>query len=165
MLLSKSPAIILLIATMATCRAAVAVETNAMLSIASNAATIDYARTGKQLRREIKDVFANLKKTRALGTPTKGNDITDVVLKYIPVGATFQAAESILRAAGCKVDIHPTDIPNLNRPLEPQTPVLAKLILGGWPLAHYLLVSLVPRTNGDYSVVTGLSATILVSYS
>jgi hypothetical protein len=126
--------------------------------------TSDYARTGKQLRREIKEIYASLKRTHALGSPTKGNDVTDVVLKYIPVGTSFDAAEAILRGGGFQVGPRPADIPNPWRPLYPQEPQLAKLHLEGWLTPHYLSVSLVPRANGDYSVVTRVHAAIVMAY-
>jgi hypothetical protein len=126
--------------------------------------TIDYARTGKQLRHELKEVYANLKRTHALGSPRKGNDVTDVVLKYIPVGTSFDAAEAILRGGGFQVGPRPADIRNPGRSFYPQEPELAKLHLEGWLTPHYVGVSLVPRANGDYSVVTGVSAAIVMAY-
>jgi hypothetical protein len=32
-------------------------------------------------------------------------------------------------------------------------------------MGHFLSVALVPRENGDYSIVTGVSANILMAYS
>jgi hypothetical protein len=114
---------------------------------------------------EVQRIFSDLNRKHALGSLTKGNDVTDVVLKYIPVGTSFDAAEGILRSAGCRIDIHPADIPKPHRPLRPQEPVLATLVLGGWPMGHYLSVALVPKENGDYGTVTSVSAAILMAYS
>jgi hypothetical protein len=141
---------------------------NASTELSAQAATADagnYVQLGKELRHEIQGIYADLKRRHALGSPRRGNDVTDVVLKYIPAGTSFDTAEAILRNAGCKIGTRPADIPKPARPLEPQEPVLATLHLGGWPLGHYLSVALVPRENGDYSTVTRVSATILMAYS
>ena len=141
---------------------------NASTDLSTQPATADanhYVQLGRKLRHEIQGIYAELKRTHALGSPRTGNDVSDVVLKYIPVGTSFDAAEAILRNAGCKIGTRPADIPKPWRPLEPQEPVLATLPLGGWPLGHYLSVALVPRENGDYSTVTRVSAKILMAYS
>jgi hypothetical protein len=115
-------------------------------STAAPSGAQDYRHTGRTLRHEIKTIYADLKKRHALSSPTSGgNDVTDVVLEYIPVGTSFDAAETILRSAGCKIDAHPADIPNPARPLMPQEPVLARLKLEGWLTPRVLIVSLVPE--------------------
>jgi hypothetical protein len=129
------------------------------------AGTNNSVRMGKELRHEIRAIYADLKREKAFAPPLRGNDVTAVVLKYIPVGTSFEVAEAILRNAGCKIGVHPADIPNPSRPLNPQEPVLATLPLGGWPLGHFLSVALVPRENGDYSTVVRVSAAILMAYS
>jgi hypothetical protein len=162
----KPLAIALLIAVMATHQgSAVGQGSAASGSVAPSADSSAYARAGKQLRRELKDIYATLRRTHDLGSPTRGHDVTDTVLKYIPAGTSFTDAEAILVAAGFRVDPRPGDVVNPYRPLEPQEPQLAKLPLGGWPLGHYVLVALTPRANDDYSVVTRVSAAILMAYS
>ena len=134
-------------------------------SAAAPFTTQDYKHTGERLRREIKVIYADLKKRHSLGSPTSGgNDVTDIVLKYIPVGTSFDTAEAILRSAGCKIGAHPADIPNPARPLRAQEPVLATLKLEGWLTPEVLTVSLVPRANGDYNSVTSVSAGIILLY-
>jgi hypothetical protein len=98
----------------------------------------DYVQMGKSLRQEVQRIFSDLKRRHALGSLTTGNDVTDVVLKYIPVGTSFDAAEGILRSAGCRIDIHPADIPKPHRPLRPQEPVLATLVPCDNSLPHLL---------------------------
>jgi hypothetical protein len=80
----------------------------------------DYVQKGQDLRHEIRGIYADLKRKHALGSPMKGIDVTDDVMKYIPIGTSFDAAEAILRDAGCEIGRRPGDVPKLNRPLEPQ---------------------------------------------
>jgi hypothetical protein len=133
-------------------------------AVTSTSVTTDQCvQKGKNLRREIQAIYS-----KSRGTPWprgRGPDVTDIVLKYIPVGTSFDVAEAILRGAGCKVGPRPTDIPNPNRPLGPQEPELGRLNLGGWPIATVMGVSLYPGATGDYTAVAKISASIFVLYS
>jgi len=65
-------------------------------------------RRGKELRAAIDQKYKELIDTKTfVNDPTKGNDITVVVLKYIPIGMSFDNGETILRAAGMNVGQHP----------------------------------------------------------
>jgi hypothetical protein len=136
---------------------------SAAVSSSTSIAADQYVQKGKSLRREIQAIYS---KTRSTPWPRGvGPDVTDVVLKYIPVGTSFDVAEAILRGAGCMMGPRPTDIPNPNRPLGPQEPELGRLTLGGWPIATVMGVSLYPVATGDYSAVVKVSASIFVLYS
>jgi hypothetical protein len=59
---------------------------------------------GKLLRKVIDETYKQLADAKAIKSMGNGrNFITDVVVKYIPVGTPFDDAEAILRAAGFKV--------------------------------------------------------------
>src|SRR5207249_9735577 len=68
----------------------------------------DLEQRGKQLRAEIEAAYKQLKSAKKLRTGIKGNDITELVLKYVPIGTSFDDAENILRFAGFTVHPRPT---------------------------------------------------------
>jgi hypothetical protein len=56
---------------------------------------------GARLQADITTTYRELRQNRALRfAPQGGNDVTPVVLKYLPLGATLDDAIAILRAAG-----------------------------------------------------------------
>lgn len=61
---------------------------------------------GKQLREAIEHAYQQMLKEKLLGPD--GYDISKVVLRYIPIGTTFDDAEQILRCAGFKVEPRPS---------------------------------------------------------
>jgi hypothetical protein len=75
----------------------------------------DLARRGAAMRVAIDEAYLKLEKTHALN-PRKGNDVTQIVVQYIPLGTPFDAAEEILRNAGFKVGPRPGPNPTGNRP-------------------------------------------------
>lgn len=86
---------------------------NQIKQISSN----DLDQQGKQLRTEIELEYHKLKDSKTLSLPNTGtgNDISAIILKYIPIGASFEDAERILREADFKLAAssprppHPTD--------------------------------------------------------
>src|SRR5258708_31979110 len=81
----------------------------------NNMESNNFTQRGKQLRLEIEERYKKLTDDRALKS-SRPSDITDVVVKYIPVGTSFDDAENILRAAGFRVDSRPSANPTGNRP-------------------------------------------------
>jgi hypothetical protein len=60
---------------------------------------------GKQLRADIDTSYQKLVDTKTLKVQGQGvNLITDMVIKYIPIGTSFDDAKEILRAAGFTVE-------------------------------------------------------------
>jgi hypothetical protein len=65
------------------------------------AAGADLSLRGARLRAEITAAYEELRQNGALRfAPQGGNDVTPLVLKYIPLGATMEDATAVLRAAG-----------------------------------------------------------------
>lgn len=92
----------------------------------------------------------------------RGPDLTALVATYIPVGSSFEAAEALLRNAGLSVEGRHTD--SQPHSLGFNDNVNADLPLGGgFPCGHKLAVSLTPRAPGDYSVVSKLNASIVLT--
>jgi hypothetical protein len=65
------------------------------------AAGAGLAQRGARLQADITTTYKELRQNQALRfAPQGGNDVTPVVLKYIPLGASMDDAIAILRAAG-----------------------------------------------------------------
>ena len=58
-------------------------------------------RHGKQLRADIETAYKEFKHQRKVSL--QGNDITDLIQRYLPSGMAFDDAETALRAAGFAV--------------------------------------------------------------
>jgi hypothetical protein len=114
---------------------------------------------GKQLRKAIDETYKKLADAKALKSMGNGrNIITDTVVKYIPIGTSFDDAEAILRAAGFEVGKR-----DMNPIIHNDYGVYSKI-------NHYKLtlpfgntsvsVFLQPKNKDDWSVVQGLEADI-----
>jgi hypothetical protein len=69
---------------------------------AAGAPTVD--QRGRQLSEEVTATFQQLRADGAIkDVPHGGNDVTALVLKYVPVGTTAAAALAVLKAAGYQV--------------------------------------------------------------
>jgi hypothetical protein len=116
---------------------------------------------GKQLRAELDRAYRQLRASNSLARIRKGsNDVTAIVVKYIPPGISFDDAEAILRAAGCKIE--------QNTPPMAEGYIFVSTPLGGGlldPLGHALAIKLIPRTPGDFSVVGEVTAAIFATWS
>jgi hypothetical protein len=115
---------------------------------------------GIELRKELESTYDDL---RSRGLLTRDNDVKTIVIKYIPIGTSFDDAERILRAAGCKVGSEP-DVATL--PADEQLRlghIDASLGLShGWSDSGRLFfVSLYPRTPTEYDLVARLDASII----
>jgi hypothetical protein len=65
------------------------------------AAGAGLSQTGARLQADITATYEELRQNQTLRfAPEGGNDVTTVVLKYIPLGASLDDATAILRAAG-----------------------------------------------------------------
>lgn len=110
---------------------------------------------GRRLRAEIDAAYAQMKESKTLSNIVRqGNDVTPIVLKYIPVGIAFDDAKAILRSAGCVIP-----------PLE-QGHVFGRSAMkdGMLEVKHTFAVELTPRTPGDFSVVGAVRGTIFTKY-
>jgi hypothetical protein len=118
----------------------------------------EISQRGVALHKEILATYADLNARHAVKADI---DVRVMVLKYIPIGTTFDDAEDILRAADCKVGIRYAGVVSSAVPLEEQIwrrRVDARL---GLDFAELFSVSLFPRGPNDYSVVDGISASII----
>lgn len=125
----------------------------------SAVATESLEQRGKQLRIELEQAYKKMVDAGTLSTdPRVSNDVTDVVIRYIPVGMSFDDAESILRSAGFRVDSRPSaNQPRTGRDRHDVVGAIAPFdqkFLGGADL----YVHLSPASPGDYSKVNKVSA-------
>jgi len=124
---------------------------------------------GEQLRKAIDETYKKLDDIKELKNMGGGyNIITDVVVKYIPIGTSFDDAEEILQAAGFKVGKRYLD-PLLFRHNGTQTigsyskinnykqliPLFSNTSVG---------VLLEPKNKDDWSTVHNLEADIGIIY-
>ncbi|MGO9635765.1 MAG: hypothetical protein ACLPX1_18005 [Steroidobacteraceae bacterium] len=110
---------------------------------------------GAQLRADIDAAYKKLRASKSLkDTVHDGNDVTAIVLKYIPLGISFDDAEAILEAAGCTVG------PPIQGHISARTLMADRLLA----LKHAFAVDLAPRVPGDFSVVDNVRATIYLDY-
>jgi hypothetical protein len=111
---------------------------------------------GKQLLTEIEQRYRKLSSAPRL--TGSGDDISDIVIKYIPIGTSFDDAEDVLRAAGFHID-DPRVTPRPDNWLYPYD-VVASIV----PFHQYffsrtnLYVNLSPKNPGDYHTVNSVSA-------
>lgn len=118
---------------------------------------------GKQLRSAIEQAYKKLVDARSL-KPMGGNDITEVVVQYIPVGTSFDDAESILRSAGFKVEPRPSANPSGSFPWRYDVMALIDSFdLKRFPFKVSVSVFLSPKTPGNYDKVNKVDAGIVLS--
>jgi hypothetical protein len=110
---------------------------------------------GAQLSVEIDAVYKQLRASKSLkNTVNDGNDVSDIVLKYISLGMPLDDAEAILRAAGGKME--PTR----------QGHLVARIRMrdGFLDLKHTLAIELAGPAPGDLDVIRNVTATIYLAY-
>jgi hypothetical protein len=111
---------------------------------------------GEQLRAGINATYKLLRASNSLRTALRGgNDVTAIVLKYIPAGTSLKDARAILQAAGYMVG-----------PLQ-QGHVVSRTILRGGLFEFYgceLSVDIAPQATGDFSTVSEVRAIIFARY-
>jgi hypothetical protein len=139
------------------------VEPNETQQIASD----DLEQRGKELRAELQQAYQKLVDSRKLGGG-RGTDATEAVLPYIPIGTSFWEAETVLRNAGFVVGPRP-DVnapPNPNRAADWYA-VIARINPFSTKLLESkisLYVTLLPKSPGDYTIISKISATFFVSF-
>jgi hypothetical protein len=127
---------------------------------ASSGETGELRQRGKALRNEIGSVYKTLKAEQKI--TGRGTDIDDLVMKYIPLGSSFDDAEEILRSAGFRVSRRPPSDTTSDRPDRYNVVGFLKLD-GSFGIKIQAIVSLRPKGPGDYSEVSGVSAGIFLS--
>jgi len=125
---------------------------------------------GKQLREAIEQEYQRLDDAKAL-TPRSGGNISELVLKFIPVGTSFDDAEQILRSAGFTVGPRgspkemaksPVRVPN------PKYQLTAEIIALHGSLFTFRTVSvavyLTPKDPDNYDKVNEVGGSIYTAY-
>jgi hypothetical protein len=112
------------------------------------------ASRGQQLRAAIDQRYRGVSDAHAI--TGDGVQITDIVLKYIPVGTPFRDAEAILMAAGFIVSRH---APKQNPPSPRDVATIFNY--GAWSNCRVgVKVELYPRGPSDHSTVGNIAAWI-----
>jgi hypothetical protein len=111
---------------------------------------------GLRLRAEIDAAYRQLRISNSLKNAVNdGNDVASIVLKYILIGMSFDDAESILRTAGCKIEV------------PRQGHILASTHLKDrfFDLKHAFAVDLAPLASRGFVAVNQVRATIYLEYA
>jgi len=131
----------------------------------SVAATESLEQRGKQLRVELDQAYKKMVDAKTLSPdPRVSNDVTDVVVRFIPVGTSFDDAENILRSAGFKDRPRPSANSTGTRP--DRYDVVASIV----PFVQRFLskasiyVYLRPAAPDDYGKVSKVGAEFVLSY-
>ncbi len=109
---------------------------------------------GAQLRADIDLTYKQLRASKSLkNTVHDGNDVTAIVLQYIPIGTPFDDAEAIFRAAGCTFGLQ-------------QGHIVARTHMrdGFFQSKHAFAADLVPQTQGNLPLVHEIYARIYLEY-
>ena len=120
------------------------------------------ANSGRDLRSEIAKQYEELRKSGELRINQQGNDITDIVRRYIDVGTSFDEAEKILRNASFKVLARPgrnaiSDRPDRYNVYASSEEIIRSNVFG---YGVNVAVLLRPESPDDYSKITFLFAYI-----
>lgn len=114
---------------------------------------------GKQLRKAIDEEYKRLDDIKELKKQRGGYTvITDVVVKYIPIGTSFDDAEEILRAAGFKVGKRTMNHANQYEMFSEINHYKLTLPFGNTSV----YVVLYPKNKDDWSTVQKLEAAISI---
>jgi hypothetical protein len=128
--------------------------------------TDEIERRGRELRKAFDKRYDSLPRPLKLDR-FGGVDASDVIQNYIRPGMAFDDAEAILRSAGFSVRARPNEIEaaNINRPRD-WFAVNANISFFRKSLFRRvdLSATLLPRSPGDYSVVTKSSAVFFFSF-
>jgi hypothetical protein len=125
--------------------------------------TEDLQQRGRELRGAIDHTYKTLVDRNGLQQGLKGNDISPVVSKYIPLGTSFDDAEKILRAAGFTVDPRPGQNPPEDRPDKHDVVAYIVPYVQGFMSRTNVYISLRPKSPGNYTTIAKVNAGILVS--
>lgn len=119
---------------------------------------------GMQLRAEIETAYRRLKSAKQLVPGHRGNDIGDIIRKFMPVGTSFDDAESILRSAGFTVGPRPSLHAAGDRPDKYHVSAFIKSLDRVNFFSNVeVVVSLGPKAPGDYSTIQEISAGIFTT--
>jgi hypothetical protein len=111
---------------------------------------------GFKLRAELAAEYKRLRATRKLSNRIGlDNDVTTIVIKYIPVGTSLDDARAIMRAAGCLVGVSP-DGHVFGR---------AAMKDGLLDVKHTFSVDLAPGAANDDGAVDEVRASIFTTYT
>ncbi len=131
---------------------------------------------GKQLRAAIDQTYKKMSEAHAIKAMPHSdeNDLTSVVVQYIPLGTSFDDAEKILRSAGFKVGPRPSTnspgIPGDNTPKIQDERITKSVIATIDPYSSFLDgkitigVFLTPESPTDFTKVSKIHAGIGASY-
>ena len=123
--------------------------------------TTDLKTSGQQLRAEIDALYRRPPKEVRYNDPN-GLDITDTLIKYLPIGISFDAAESILRFAGFKVSrvaAHQEGNTKASATVEAHIVPYGRFLYF-WSYYSSVNVTLVPKRPDDYTEVGAVSGNI-----
>jgi hypothetical protein len=110
---------------------------------------------GWRLRAEIDATYQELRATKTLTHRVdQPNDVTPLVLKYIPVGTSFDEAAAILRAANCEIGVDAQGHGYATLPMKD----------GLLQQKHTLKVELVPRTTNEFTVIGDVRGFVILNY-
>lgn len=109
--------------------------------------------------------YKGLKDGRNLSFQITGNDVSQVVIRFIPIGTSFDRAEKILREAGFGISPRPSLGVVGNRPDRFCVIAESNSLVGSEPFGFNNKVQVVmePKRPGDYSQVANIHASILMS--
>jgi len=123
----------------------------------------DTVRLGNELRANLEREYARLTDTKTLNMGVKGNDVADIIEKYISIGTTFAEAENLLRSAGFTVDPRPSKNPPGNRPDRFAVSGRINSLFDVLFIKVEIIVVMTPPAPGDFSAIAGISAGLFVA--
>lgn len=110
---------------------------------------------GEQLRAAIDEAFLQLRASKSLKESVHdANDVTAIVVTYIPVGMSLADADAIVKATGWKIE------PSRQGRIIARTRMRDRL----FDAKHALAVEIVPEASDGFSVVKTVSASIYLVY-
>jgi hypothetical protein len=110
---------------------------------------------GWRLRAEIDATYQQLRATKTLTRRVdQPNDVTALVLKYIPAGTSFDNAAAILRAANCEIGVNAQGHGYATLPMKD----------GLLQQKHTLKIELVPRTANEFTVIGDVRGFVVLNY-
>ena len=127
------------------------------------AETSEHAAAGA-MPQDIRHSYERLRAARQLSGSVRGNDIHEVVARYIPNGMSMRAAEEVLRHAGFEI-VPPPQASGDADPGHREIYARSDRILGdsAFGIAHEVVVTLMPAPDGRDATVASMSAHIYVT--
>src|SRR5262249_37218476 len=129
---------------------------------------LDFQERGMRLRLELERAYQDLRHTGEF--KSAGNDVSSIVRKYVPVGTSFDDAETTLPSSGFNIDPpHPREPPRNPSPLwsDERKLMMRFAIFGTLVLAQHgvsritVEITLLPKILGvDHNTVKGVHAVI-----